>query len=858
MSPSAGGGKHRPVRGARPSGHRTTWRQRHGLLDDGDFAFAFTDVTQAQKIGEWLAHSWLQTRRREFRELARASAGVYAAVSTVGPLEGTPPKRPPLPRHRVSERQVAKAPAKVLEARGRTQVEQLVQILRAAQGPTAGLPPATLQERLDSAQRWAQQVQGSAEFATVARAVMTWDELTAFLQTTKRPLVELEASTVEAFVHSHKAMGRAYHSLKWLQRNLLIPLHMDSVLQPEVVRAKPAIGDNSKQAPVLEPAMLRVLETAIIAAQPCKDWDAWTLDSGLWLPIRRAVVLRASPNMIHCWCPKGKQKNLRHGGFDFAIPRFFVTTQWDWWEMYKPAYLAVPLLKRRDFGMVFDSTKLASLTQSAITSAIRRIMSDHVQDPDSLTSYSARRVLPTLASLVGLEPTETQALSDWQLKPPEGQSLMPLRYSAVRYLLSVKIKLQLAGALRSALSSVHVTTWESISPGTWQQHLEKAKLECDESLVHEHVTHWASQELSARAARRFTLTSPKMAYRNAPLENLVPGKVVSLRLKGREQDVLCLRYQTNNCADPNCRLDHKCGILMRSGRTCAGQHPAADCFAKKYMSREAFQATQELQWPAAGPTSSAASLGDRAPVSPAGGPVRAAAARAVSPAPEVEAVEDEEEEPALPVHLEPAREARPREAGAFRRGGQPARSRSRSPPEDEIFNQWARERWSKPGHSGRPEPPTPLPVPQGMGTLWLDPLPTESLRSFFAEQGITAMVTAFLQPVHTQRAAGEQGHFVEATLKRGEGAYVHCLAGVHRGPLAAGVMLAAIHGGDTHRATTMLQDARAVELHRMWTGGRHHSQDNWGWATSFGIALEREPQSMATRWHGGLLHDSMQ
>ena len=120
------------------------------------------------------------------------------------------------------------------------------------------------------------------------------------------------------------------------------------------------------------------------------------------------------------------------------------------------------------------------------------------------------------------------------------------------------------------------------------------------------------------------------------------------------------------------------------------------------------------------------------------------------------------------------------------------------------------------------------------------------------------MVTAFLQPVHTQRAAGEQGilpqgcmqvrfaaaderfrdaeavqawHLVEATLKRGEGAYVHCLAGVHRGPLAAGVMLAAIHGGDMHRATTMIQDARAVELHRMWTGGRH-SQDNWGWATS--------------------------
>ena len=326
-------------------------------------------------------------------------------------------------------------------------------------------------------------------------------------------------------------------------------------------------------------------------------------------------------------------------------------------------------------------------------------MSDHVQDPDSLTSYSARRVLPTLASLVGLEPTETQALSDWQLKPPEGQSLMRLRYSAARYLLLVKIKLQLAGALRSALSSVHVTTWESISPGTWQQHLEKAKLECDLSLVHEHVTHWASQELSARAARRFTLTSPKMAYRNAPLENLVPGKVVSLRLKGREQDVLCLRYQTNNCADPDCRLDHKCGILMRSGRTCAGQRPAADCFANKYMSREAFQATQELQWPAAGPTSSAASLGDRAPVSPAGGPVRAAAARAVSPVPEWRLLRMRRRS----LHCRFARKARPREAGAFRRGGQPARSRSRSPPEDEIFNQWARERWSKPGHSGRPE-----------------------------------------------------------------------------------------------------------------------------------------------------------
>ncbi|CAJ1462269.1 unnamed protein product, partial [Effrenium voratum] len=82
-------------------------------------------------------------------------------------------------------------------------------------------------------------------------------------------------------------------------------------------------------------------------------------------------------------------------------------------------------------------------SHDATVTAVRTALSQQVQEVQMLTSYSARRVLPTLAMLVGMDPSETLALSDWQLKPADEQSAMPLRYSSARYHVSVRVKLLL-------------------------------------------------------------------------------------------------------------------------------------------------------------------------------------------------------------------------------------------------------------------------------------------------------------------------------------------------------------------------------------------------------------------------------
>ena len=124
--------------------------------------------------------------------------------------------------------------------------------------------------------------------------------------------------------------------------------------------------------------------------------------------LTRAYVLKVSPSMVHCHCPNRKQRQLRACGFDFAVPRFFMCTSFDWWK-------------------AFNTIKKAPLTREATVTAVRAALSQQVQEVQMLTSYSARRVLPTLAMLVGMDPSETLALSDWQLKPADEQSAMPLR-----------------------------------------------------------------------------------------------------------------------------------------------------------------------------------------------------------------------------------------------------------------------------------------------------------------------------------------------------------------------------------------------------------------------------------------------
>ncbi|CAJ1342620.1 unnamed protein product, partial [Effrenium voratum] len=567
----------------------TKWRSQHGMSADEDFAFCFTAAEQASRIGPWLAYEWVTIRRQESQDLARAAAGVFASPN----VADAPPARPPLPRARVSCRQVIRQTRDQMEAREAAHVDQLAGILLRASPPARAVSMQEQQDLTAAATQKAQQIVATSEPATIAKAVCTWDELISFLQGTGRSFVDLLPATLDCFVHDHKAPGRAFTSLKWLAKNLQIELPADKVTQPASLRPKAASGEGSRQAPVLEPVMLATLERAVVSYHQAGH-PAWHGILGHWIQatgclriahLQRAVILRVSPYTIHCHCSKGKQRQLRVSGFDFAVPRHFLSVDFDWWEAYKPQYLAVAPGQQREIGLLFDVVKKAPLTQAASVQAIREALAAQVREVSMLTSYSAGRVLPTFAALVGLDPLEAQALSDWQMKSTEAAaSQMPQRYNTTRCHLSVRIKLPLARALSLALRSREVTTWEGTGVEVWKAWVQKATPTVDIQITQEATTDWGSILLAARSARRFVLRPPAMAYRQDPLLHVVPGKVVLLRMKNR--------------------AEHRCGILTRNGRICGGQHTALTCKERRAWKAEDYLAVTEPVQPAAGPTTS--------------------------------------------------------------------------------------------------------------------------------------------------------------------------------------------------------------------------------------------------------------
>ena len=55
---------------------------------------------------------------------------------------------------------------------------------------------------------------------------------------------------------------------------------------------------------------------------------------------------------------------------------------------------------------------------------------------------------------------------------------------------------------------------------------------------------------------------------------------------------------------------------------------------------------------------------------------------------------------------------------------------------DEIYDYLARECWSRPGHSGRPEPFTVIFQGENMGNMWLGGHPNQSDAEFLERQKI--------------------------------------------------------------------------------------------------------------------------
>ena len=359
--------------------------------------------------------------------------------------------------------------------------------------------------------------------------------------------------------------------------------------------ATPRATGQRGQAPVVEPPLVQALEDRIVELHAVGD-ERWSVLLAPWVMafgcLRYAHIARSEPRrltaaFLHCRCPKGKQKHARDG-FDFAVPACF-SNGFFWAKEVLEAHRTLAPARQRVAGLCF-SDEGRPWTILEVQETMQSEMAVLLDNPEEITTYSWRRMAPTLAQLLGCRPEEMAAFGDWQNKsdqPDVGQ--MAFHYSSAKYAASIKIESLVWGAASKLTDQL---SWEAIP----QEELDKARshglAEAERLLRQYRQPIWASSQKFQDVRKRLKLPQQFMEAEKARQEAdaaaspLMPdqlsGKVLTATLKNGR--AICPEFQTDECPNPadDCPFGvHLCAILQKSGRACGGKHGAGVCNIKR-------------------------------------------------------------------------------------------------------------------------------------------------------------------------------------------------------------------------------------------------------------------------------------
>ena len=96
-------------------------------------------------------------------------------------------------------------------------------------------------------------------------AMRAFHELRSFASGCKVELNALTALQLAAFMRAHKAPTRAYNALFWMNKNLKLGYDTSLLIKPAKKSALTKFGGGAKQAPVIRPVAITVLETCLEA-----------------------------------------------------------------------------------------------------------------------------------------------------------------------------------------------------------------------------------------------------------------------------------------------------------------------------------------------------------------------------------------------------------------------------------------------------------------------------------------------------------------------------------------------------------------------------------------------------------------
>eukprot|EP00434_Breviolum_minutum_P030559 symbB.v1.2.027024.t1/scaffold2740.1/size71859/1 len=710
-----------------------------GGLDDNDFAFAFLDYDQAlTQAGRAIAHAWLEARHAALGSMLQQVESTIREVdaktpSTCRTLQIRPKQRKrPL---RLKENQ-ADAPEAV-----QRRVNALCQVWTEAGAlkPSGHLSPEIMASWERSCERLAQKHVTQAEAVTISNAIATFTELRDSMRQRGRAFPP-QAIDIDHLLHEKtSAPIRSWNALRWLSKHGSLDWPLSHVSVPTPTRTRKTKGP----AVFVSPTMLATLEQHIERR--------WELNDPAWTGLLSSWVIAAGV--------------MRHRHLERSTLRKITMS-----------------FAQRTCGVCFDAQGIPwPLAESQRLA--QEVFFSHVEDIEGLTSYSWRKLMPTVAHTLHVSPEVANALGDWQdaLKV-DATSKMPLHYSSVRYVESLKSKARCLGAL----PSLHFESWELIPEEAISEAVEAGAKAVNLLIPRDgHVkgrpnyTNGGSLSFrcsSAYQGSRYNVEKARAARDAAAMPRAVGGKQVSAFL--RDSTLLCARFQQGRCNAPDCKLAHQCSVLFKSGRVCGGKHAAKDCRDKRFIKvDEAIPDTPAVK---------------KKPTPPPHPPKR--------PISEVE----------LPVMDEPAK--------------------GRKDDEAEVkFDRLATTK----GRTA--QCPTKIYSTAAGGAIWLGGLPTVDTAPHFPyvslqiqcfegpigkRGGIVLPDALHMEVVPTntrQRVQQYQAAFpvIRSTLHAGEEILVHCMAGRHRAASVAVLLRSVFAAESIAQADSWVSQRRDIELHKI-------------------------------------------
>ena len=390
-------------------------RQHLGLTEDCDLAYAFENYQDAMSAGgHALAAQWASARSKADEGLLAAGARAVED-SGAGSARDKVPK--PSLKPMIQKRQGVTlstnryGPDAVVQ-----RVESLAQCFEemSVQRPAHKVTEARLEEWRKQLRRLSQQKVTQADSQTIINAIRTWKELAHFQE--DRGLEIVEDLDLASFIQEGTdGPVRALASLKWLNKAGTMGWTLTNIQIPEAPNVRTR---KRQQAVVAEPGMIPFLEAGIITASEHNNPE-WMALLANWLcavgclrhqHITKSTPQRLSASTIHAWCAQGKQAHSRNG-FTWSAPAEF-SNGLPWAQRVIDAILELPTEKQQTCGMAFDGEGIP-YPISEVQKKAQLLFENHVDDARNITTYTWRRVAPTVGLLSTFTDLELNALGDW-------------------------------------------------------------------------------------------------------------------------------------------------------------------------------------------------------------------------------------------------------------------------------------------------------------------------------------------------------------------------------------------------------------------------------------------------------------